>query len=111
MMRGLTKKQQAILDHIGSVIAERGVSPTIAEMADHFGYSDTKPVEYGLVSLERKGRIHRLPHQQRSIVLGPPPVVRLNPEIHRLAQSYADEQGVTLETAANELLRDSLGAS
>lgn len=107
-MIGLTKKQLAILGYVEEFIALRGVPPTMPEITEHLGYSDTKPVEYGLNSLERKGLIHRLPHRQRSIVLGPPPVIRLNPEIHRLAKSYAETMGIELETAANELLRGAL---
>jgi hypothetical protein len=50
--------------------------------------------------------------QSRPVEITEPCSVTLNPEIARLVRSYAEQEGIQkLDTAANELLRQALGAA
>jgi repressor LexA len=54
----LTRRQREILDFLGSYTEEQGMSPTLDEIAQHFGVN--KVTIFGHVSeLERKGAIER----------------------------------------------------
>ena len=56
-MDELTPRQQEILDVICQVIAEKGIPPTIAEIAEAIGVSSSNGVRGHLQALERKGAI------------------------------------------------------
>ncbi len=58
-MKGLTKRQQEILDFIGDSIAARGYPPTIREIGKHMGIKSTNGVNDHLKALERKGYLRR----------------------------------------------------
>lgn len=45
----------------------RGVSPSIREIADHFGWSSTNSVADFLKALERKGLLRREPLRARTL--------------------------------------------
>ncbi len=59
MAKGLTKRQQAILDYIIGCIRDHGYPPTIAEIGTEFGITSTNGVNDHLVALEKKGYIER----------------------------------------------------
>ena len=59
MAKGLTRKQQAILEFIIQCIRDNGMPPTIAEIGDKFGITSTNGVNDHLVALEKKGYIER----------------------------------------------------
>jgi repressor LexA len=59
MARGLTKRQQEILNFIIENIREDGYPPTIAEIGERFGISSTNGVNDHLLALEKKGYIER----------------------------------------------------
>lgn len=61
MAKGLTDRQQAILDFIIESIRENGYPPTIAEIGLKFSIASTNGVNDHLQSLERKGYITRSP--------------------------------------------------
>jgi repressor LexA len=61
MAKGLTDRQQAILDYIVECIRENGYPPTIAEIGLRFSIASTNGVNDHLQSLERKGYITRAP--------------------------------------------------
>lgn len=61
MAKGLTERQQAILDFIIESIRENGYPPTIAEIGLRFSIASTNGVNDHLQSLERKGYITRSP--------------------------------------------------
>lgn len=61
MAKGLTNRQQAILDYIVECIRENGLPPTIAEIGLKFSIASTNGVNDHLQSLERKGYITRSP--------------------------------------------------
>lgn len=63
----LTKRQREILDFIRSFQAERGYSPSLEEIAAHFGLSAVSTVHEHLVNLGRKGFLERCWNRARSI--------------------------------------------
>ncbi len=68
MSKQLTKTQQRILDFIIDKKAE-AKTPTLAEIARHFGYRNRSTVQQHLRALERKGYIKRNPKISRGIEL------------------------------------------
>ncbi|MBN2430417.1 MAG: transcriptional repressor LexA [Acidobacteria bacterium] len=63
----LTKKQKEVLDYIEAFMAAKGYSPSIEEIAGHFGFSSPNAVFKHLKALERRGYIRRHSHAARSI--------------------------------------------
>lgn len=59
MVRGLTERQQQILEFLVEAVEERGLPPTLREIADRFGIRSTHGVARHLEALERKGFIRR----------------------------------------------------
>lgn len=59
MAKGLTKRQQAILQFIIQCIRDNGMPPTIAEIGAKFDITSTNGVNDHLVALEKKGYIER----------------------------------------------------
>lgn len=110
-MIGLTKRQAQLLAFIKDYIARYGVAPTVQEMVDGMGGKSKSPTAVMLRKLEERGHIRRMPDRARAVEIverGHP--VNLNPEIHRIAKRYAEDEHITLDVAVNELLRGSLGA-
>ncbi len=58
-MKGLTSRQQEILDYISGSIQDRGYPPTIREIGRHMGIKSTNGVNDHLKALERKGFLRR----------------------------------------------------
>lgn len=116
-MMGLTAKQRELYDFIAATIAEKGFAPTFAEMRDAIGSRSTSRVSELVNALEERGYIRRLRARVRAIDLverpqfGQPAAVTLNHEILSLTDAYAKEHGISRDTAANELLRQALGAA
>ncbi len=65
----LTKRQRQILDFIEDFMEERGYSPSLEEIAAHFGLSSVATVHKHLTALETRGAIQRGHNQSRSISL------------------------------------------
>lgn len=70
----ITRRQKAVLDYIKDFLAERGYSPTLEEIADHFQMASLNGVYKHLKNLEERGFIRRLSNQARSIELVDKPV-------------------------------------
>lgn len=64
----LTEKQLAVLEFIREFRARRKISPTLEEMAAHFGVAKMTVYEH-VKALEEKGAVTRTPHRARSIEL------------------------------------------
>lgn len=64
----LTPRQMQVLRFVRDYRDRHGYSPTMQELADHFGVSKVTVFEH-VVALERKGLLRRLPHKARSLVL------------------------------------------
>ena len=65
----LTDRQQAVLDFVTSRIREHGSAPTLAEIADAFGFSQARSAQQHLQALEAKGHLRLLPGKSRGIRL------------------------------------------
>jgi repressor LexA len=68
-MKGLTQRQQQVLDFIRSEIDTVGRPPTQHEIKDHFGWASTNAVRTHLRLLEDKGELTYDKHQARGIRL------------------------------------------
>lgn len=78
-MKGLTSKQQRVLDVIRSAMRERGQPPTVREIGVEIGVQSSCTVQRHLDALEKKGFIKRDRYKYRSIELTDsliPPFIR-----------------------------------
>jgi repressor LexA len=66
-MRGLTSRQQQVLEFIRSSILERGYPPTLREIGQHMGIRSTNGVNDHLRALEHKGYLTREDMKSRSL--------------------------------------------
>jgi repressor LexA len=66
-MRGLTKRQQLVLEYIQESIQEHGYPPTLREIGAHFGIRSTNGVNDHLLALERKGYLRREDMKSRAL--------------------------------------------
>lgn len=65
----LTKRQREILDFIGDFMDEHGYSPSLEEIAAHFGLASVATVHKHLTALEARGALVRGARRSRSIRL------------------------------------------
>jgi repressor LexA len=63
----ITKRQKEILEYLKTFLLEEGYSPTLEEIADHFGLASLNGVYKHLKVLEERGFIQRLSNRARSI--------------------------------------------
>ena len=63
----LTRRQREILDFITEFIASRRYSPSLEEIAEHFGLASVATVHKHVSNLEKKGCIKRDWNRSRSI--------------------------------------------
>src|SRR5207248_2698958 len=73
-MKGLTAKQQRVLDVIHEAMRNRGQPPTVREIGLAIGVASSCTVQRHLDALERKGFIKRDRYKYRSIELANSPV-------------------------------------
>jgi len=69
MPRELTEIQKKILEFLINHKADRGMPPTLAEIAKHFGYRNRATVQQHLGAIEKKGFIKKNPKLSRGIEL------------------------------------------
>lgn len=69
MRTELTEKQRQILDFIVERVSERGLPPTLREIAEEFGLQSVRSVQTHLDALAKKGFIRRLAGKSRGIEL------------------------------------------
>ncbi|OGU63842.1 MAG: repressor LexA [Ignavibacteria bacterium RBG_16_36_9] len=69
MKKNLTRIQKDILDFLIDQIKGRGIPPTLAEVADHFGYRNRATVQQHFSAIEKKGFIKKNPKLSRGIEL------------------------------------------
>lgn len=71
----LTKRQNEVLQYIRDFLSRNSYSPTLEEIAKHFGMASLNGVHKHLTVLEERGFIHRLSNRARSIdVIGNDPI-------------------------------------
>lgn len=68
MSKELTKIQHKILEFLVAS-KPKGIMPTLAEIANHFGYKNRSTVQQHLQAIEKKGYIKRNPNKSRSLEL------------------------------------------
>lgn len=66
-MKEINAKQQQIFDYIKEIIAQRGLAPSVREIADAVGLRSTSSVQYNLNALEDAGYIKRDANLKRTI--------------------------------------------
>jgi len=69
MKKELTTIQKDILDFLIDQIKGKGTPPTLAEVADHFGYRNRATVQQHFSAIEKKGFIKKNPKLSRGIEL------------------------------------------
>jgi repressor LexA len=67
MPRELTEIQKKILEYLLDQKVEKSIPPTLAEIANKFGYKNRATVQQHLSALEKKGFIKRNPRLSRGI--------------------------------------------
>jgi repressor LexA len=72
-MKGLTAKQQRVLEVIRTSLRQRGQPPTVREIGQEIGVASSCTVQRHLDALERKGFIKRDRYKYRSIELANSP--------------------------------------
>ncbi len=73
-MKGLTGKQQRVLDVIRLALRDRGQPPTVREIGKEIGVLSSCTVQRHLDALEKKGFIRRDRYKYRSIELADMPI-------------------------------------
>jgi len=69
MKKNLTRIQKNILDFLIDQIKGKGIPPTLAEVANHFGYRNRATVQQHFSAIEKKGFIKKNPKLSRGIEL------------------------------------------
>jgi len=69
MQKELTGIQKNILDFLIDQVKGKGIPPTLADVAKHFGYKNRATVQQHFSAIERKGYIKRNPKLSRGIEL------------------------------------------
>lgn len=69
MQKELTEIQKSILDFLIDQIKGKGIPPTLADVAKHFGYKNRATVQQHFTAIERKGYIKKNPKLSRGIEL------------------------------------------
>ena len=91
----LTRKQAAIFEFIREFIEKKPYSPSLEEIAEHFGISTVTTHEH-VAALEAKGALRTVKHQARSIELIEEPRWPHFPVLGRIAA------GLPIEAVHNE---------
>ena len=69
MQKELTAIQKNILDFLIDQIKGKGIPPTLADVAKHFGYKNRATVQQHFQAIEKKGYIRKSPKLSRGIEL------------------------------------------
>ena len=71
MAKGLTKRQEEILDFIVGGVRDEGFPPTLKEIAERFGLASPNAARDHVLALERKGFLRRTGEKSRALSLDP----------------------------------------
>ena len=69
MQKELTEIQKSILNFLIDQIKGKGIPPTLADVAKHFGYKNRATVQQHFQAIEKKGYIRKSPKRSRGIEL------------------------------------------
>jgi repressor LexA len=67
MEKGLTRRQEEVLEFLKDFVMERGFPPTLREIASHLGVKGPKGPQKALRILERKGYLRRVSGGSRAL--------------------------------------------
>lgn len=109
-MTDITKTQARLLAVVREYSAEHGFSPSLREIGTAM-HASTPWVHAIVQELVDRGHLRKQARKARGLIVVEPHQVQLNPEIYDLVTSYARLSHTNVETAANELLRNALGAA
>ncbi len=117
MAKGLTARQQAVLQYVVRYIQEIGYPPSIREIGENFGIGSLRGVTVHLDALQRKGYIERA-NTPRSIRITHPAYqpgqkVTMLPLVGQIAAGapiIADENVEDLVPVPSEMVRNIAGA-
>lgn len=73
MTKGVTKRQQQVLDFIISEVELKGYPPSVREIGSAIGLSSSSTVHSHLAALQRKGFVKRDPSKPRALLLAERP--------------------------------------
>ncbi len=71
MAKGLTRRQEEILDFVVSRVRDEGFPPTLKEIAERFGLASANAARDHVLALERKGFLKRTGEKSRALSLDP----------------------------------------
>ena len=71
-MDGLTHRQREVLEFITRQVRERGIVPSVREVAHHLGLRSPATAQRHIQALVEKGYLRRLPGQMRGLELARP---------------------------------------
>jgi repressor LexA len=80
-MHYLTERQREVLQFIEATVSDRGVAPTLREIALHFEFSSTASAQKHIALLEKKGYLRRDKHQKRGLSILMPTEIEDQPGI------------------------------
>ena len=113
MAKGLTARQEAVLQYVVRYIQEIGYPPSIREIGENFGIGSLRGVTVHLDALQRKGYIERA-NTPRSIRINQPGLkVTMLPLVGQIAAGapiIADENVEDLVPVPSEMVRNIAGA-
>lgn len=110
-MPAVMPRQLDCLDFIKRSIAQRGYSPSYAEILVAVGLKSKSEVHRLLCGLESRGAIKRTYGRPRSIEVRQPEsmqAVLLSKDVFELTRAYADGQHISVDDATNAILRGAL---
>jgi repressor LexA len=68
-MKYLTERQRDVLAYIEQCYRDRGVAPTLKEIAEKFSFSSTASAQKHIALMVKKGYLRREKHQKRGLVV------------------------------------------
>jgi SOS-response transcriptional repressor LexA len=107
---GLTHRQQKLLTFIEGYIAERGASPSFAEMAAGAALKSRSGIHRILSSLEERGRIARRPGLSRSVVILKPAVPITVDDLRATVARLIEQEGIEVAAATWHVIGCELAA-
>jgi GcrA cell cycle regulator len=110
-MMGLTPVMMKCLDFLRAEAGAGRPAPSYDEIKAHLGISSRGRVCNLIQDLERRGAVRRYPQRQRSLEVIDPdcePTISVHPRLMDALQKYARAEGVSVDVAVNQFVRDGL---
>ncbi|HDS11296.1 MAG TPA: HTH domain-containing protein [Candidatus Wirthbacteria bacterium] len=100
MPKTLYKRQREVLEFIKQYIQANQSSPTLQQIADHFGLSSLATVHAHIKRLEKKGYLIKTKNQERGLVLTDPSVSLFFREISEIPLRGNCQPGGKIQTTS-----------